>query len=135
MTAAGKETVDLLNDEILYEEKGGNKMAKYVTVERCVQQQVYPVQRKTERCAVWRSVNLPQYFPKPGWVEHDAEEIWASQLGVAVEAMNLIGGFGGRHCGNWNYKSERDSDRLGQKYRRTGVSCDRLAVPKNIGVL
>jgi len=32
-----------------------------------------------------------QYFPKPGWVEHDADEIWASQLGVAVEAMTMIG--------------------------------------------
>ena len=32
-----------------------------------------------------------QYFPQPGWVEHDADEIWASQLGVAVEAMNMIG--------------------------------------------
>lgn len=28
-----------------------------------------------------------QLFPKSGWVEHDAEEIWASQIGVAVEAM------------------------------------------------
>lgn len=32
-----------------------------------------------------------QYFPKPGWVEHDADEIWASMLGVAVEALNKIG--------------------------------------------
>ena len=32
-----------------------------------------------------------QYFPQPGWVEHDANEIWASQLGVAVEAMRKIG--------------------------------------------
>ena len=24
-----------------------------------------------------------QFFPQPGWVEHDAEEIWASQFGVA----------------------------------------------------
>ena len=31
-----------------------------------------------------------QIFPQPGWVEHDAEEIWASMLGVAVEAMNKI---------------------------------------------
>ena len=31
-----------------------------------------------------------QYFPQPGWVEHDADEIWASMLGVAVEAMNKI---------------------------------------------
>jgi len=28
-----------------------------------------------------------QIFPKAGWVEHDAEEIWASQMGVAVEAL------------------------------------------------
>lgn len=32
-----------------------------------------------------------QYFPKPGWVEHDANEIWSTQLGVAVEAMSKIG--------------------------------------------
>ena len=32
-----------------------------------------------------------QYFPKPGWVEHDANEIWATQLGVALSAMNKIG--------------------------------------------
>lgn len=31
-----------------------------------------------------------QYFPKPGWVEHDAGEIWSTQLGVAVEAMSKI---------------------------------------------
>jgi glycerol kinase len=28
-----------------------------------------------------------QIFPKAGWVEHDAGEIWASQIGVAVEAL------------------------------------------------
>lgn len=32
-----------------------------------------------------------QIFPKAGWVEHDADEIWAGMLGVAVEAMNMIG--------------------------------------------
>ena len=32
-----------------------------------------------------------QIFPRPGWVEHDANEIWATQLGVAVEAMGKIG--------------------------------------------
>lgn len=31
-----------------------------------------------------------QFFPNPGWVEHDANEIWSTQLGVAVEAMNMI---------------------------------------------
>ncbi|MCR5702870.1 MAG: glycerol kinase GlpK [Lachnospiraceae bacterium] len=28
-----------------------------------------------------------QYFPQSGWVEHDADEIWASQVGVMAEAM------------------------------------------------
>ncbi|MBE5933219.1 MAG: glycerol kinase GlpK [Lachnospiraceae bacterium] len=32
-----------------------------------------------------------QMFPNPGWVEHDAEEIWSTQLGVAVEAINKCG--------------------------------------------
>lgn len=32
-----------------------------------------------------------QIFPKPGWVEHDATEIWSTQLSVAVEAMSKIG--------------------------------------------
>ena len=32
-----------------------------------------------------------QYYPKPGWVEHEADEIWSTQLGVAVEAMSKIG--------------------------------------------
>ena len=33
---------------------------------------------------------FPQIFPKPGWVEHNAMEIWATQLGVAQEAMAKI---------------------------------------------
>lgn len=32
-----------------------------------------------------------QYYPKPGWVEHDADEIWSKQLAVAQEAMARIG--------------------------------------------
>ncbi len=32
-----------------------------------------------------------QFFPQPGWVEHDANEIWSTQLGVATEAV-LKGG-------------------------------------------
>ena len=31
-----------------------------------------------------------QIFPKPGWVEHDAREIWATQFGVAVEALGKV---------------------------------------------
>ncbi len=35
---------------------------------------------------------IQQYFPAPGWVEHDAEEIWTTQLAVAQEAMQAAGG-------------------------------------------
>ena len=46
--------------------------------------------KKGEMCSVAQR-EFTQYFPQPGWVEHDADEIWASMLGVAVEAMNKIG--------------------------------------------
>lgn len=36
-----------------------------------------------------------QIYPQPGWVEHNAMEIWSSQLAVALEAMALV---------NANYK-------------------------------
>ena len=32
-----------------------------------------------------------QHFPQAGWVEHDANEIWSSQLGVATEAIVKAG--------------------------------------------
>ena len=67
-------------------------MAKYVmaldagtTSNRCIL-----FNEKGEMCSVSQR-EFTQYFPKPGWVEHDADEIWACQLGVAVEAMNKIG--------------------------------------------
>ena len=67
-------------------------MAKYImaldagtTSNRCIL-----FNEKGEMCSVAQR-EFTQYFPQPGWVEHDADEIWASQLGVAVEAMNMIG--------------------------------------------
>lgn len=66
-------------------------MAKYImaldagtTSNRCIL-----FNEKGEMCSVAQR-EFTQYFPQPGWVEHDADEIWASQLGVAVEAMNKI---------------------------------------------
>ncbi len=67
-------------------------MAKYVmaldagtTSNRCIL-----FNEKGEMCSVAQK-EFTQYFPKPGWVEHDASEIWSTQLGVAVEAMSKIG--------------------------------------------
>lgn len=45
---------------------------------------------KGEMCSVAQK-EFTQYFPKPGYVEHDANEIWSTQMGVAVEAMSKIG--------------------------------------------
>ena len=41
---------------------------------------------KGEMCSVAQK-EFTQYFPKPGWVEHDAIEIWLTQYAVAAEAL------------------------------------------------
>ena len=62
-----------------------------------------------EMCSVAQK-EFTQYFPKPGWVEHDANEIWTTQLGVALSAMNQIGGGYRRHR---HHEPARDDHRLG----------------------
>ena len=42
---------------------------------------------------------FPQYFPETGYVEHDAEEIWSSQLAVAKEALKKAGLAAGQIAG------------------------------------
>ena len=44
---------------------------------------------KGEMCSVAQK-EFTQIYPKPGWVEHNANEIWSTQLGVAVEALSKI---------------------------------------------
>ena len=67
-------------------------MAKYVmaldagtTSNRCIL-----FNEKGEMCSVAQK-EFTQYFPQPGWVEHDANEIWQTQLSVAREAMQKVG--------------------------------------------
>lgn len=45
---------------------------------------------KNERICSAAQKEFTQYFPQPGWVEHDAEEIWATQTGLMYEAMSKI---------------------------------------------
>ena len=45
---------------------------------------------KGEMCSVAQK-EFTQFFPQPGWVEHDASEIWQTQLSVARQAMLKIG--------------------------------------------
>ena len=67
-------------------------MAKYImaldagtTSSRCIL-----FNKKGEMVSVAQK-EFTQHFPKPGWVEHDANEIWSTQLGVAVEAVLKAG--------------------------------------------
>lgn len=67
-------------------------MSKYImaldsgtTSNRCIL-----FNKEGQICSVAQK-EFTQYFPKPGWVEHDAEEIWATQLEVTKQAMNNIG--------------------------------------------
>lgn len=67
-------------------------MAKYVmaldsgtTSNRCIL-----FNEKGEMCSVAQK-EFTQYFPHPGWVEHDATEIWLTQYAVASEALAKAG--------------------------------------------
>ena len=46
--------------------------------------------RKGEICEVAQK-ELTQHYPKAGWVEHNADAIWSTQISVAVEAMARLG--------------------------------------------
>ncbi len=79
-----------------------------------------------------------QIFPKPGWVEHDATEIWATQAGVATEALRkaglaasdiaAIGITNQRETAVvWDRKTGRPiCNAIVWQDRRTAAACDRL---------
>lgn len=79
-----------------------------------------------------------QYFPKPGWVEHDPEEIWKSQLSVArsairrakvsAEQIQAIGITNQRETTVvWNRRTgEPIHNAIVWQDRRTAATCDRL---------
>jgi len=69
-----------------------DKAAKYImaldqgtTSSRCIL-----FDKKGNICSMAQK-EFKQYYPNPGWVEHDPMEIWSSQLAVAIEAMARIG--------------------------------------------
>lgn len=79
-----------------------------------------------------------QIFPKPGWVEHDAQEIWATQSNVAAQAI-LKAGLTATDIATIGITNQRETtvvwDRAtGQPIcnaivwqdRRTAPACDRL---------
>src|SRR6185436_12879999 len=79
-----------------------------------------------------------QHFPQPGWVEHDPEEIWATQVAVAGEAIARAG-LQARDIAAIGITNQREStvvwDRASGKPlanaivwqdRRTAAACDAL---------
>jgi glycerol kinase len=68
---------------------------------------------------------LPQYFPQPGWVEHDPEEIWQSQLAAAATALAAAGA-GSRDLAAIGITNQRETTLLWD--RRTGEPVHRAIV-------
>lgn len=114
-------------------------MSKYImaldagtTSNRCIL-----FNRKGEIVSVAQK-EFSQIFPNPGWVEHDANEIWSTQLGVAVEAMSKIGASAGDIAGIgitnqrettvvWDKKTgEPVCNAIVWQCRRTSEYCDSL---------
>jgi len=79
-----------------------------------------------------------QFFPEPGWIEHDPEEIWSTQAYVATEAINRAGLYSGdiyaigitnqrETTVVWNRKTGRPiHNAIVWQDRRTAGYCDKL---------
>ncbi len=81
---------------------------------------------------------FPQIFPKPGWVEHNPDEIWSSQIGVANEALARIG-IQASHIAAIGITNQRETTIVWERKtgkpiynaivwqdRRTAIYCDEL---------
>ncbi|MDA3868340.1 MAG: glycerol kinase GlpK [Salinivirgaceae bacterium] len=79
-----------------------------------------------------------QIFPKPGWVEHDANEIWSSQISVAAEAVAQAG-ITGKNIAAIGITNQRETTLVWDREtgepvynaivwqdRRTSKACDEL---------
>ena len=117
----------------------GRQMERYMmaldagtTSNRCIL-----FNRRGEICSVAQK-EFTQYFPRPGWVEHDAEEIWSVMLEVAQEAMRKIGAASTDIAGIgitnqrettvvWNRETGKPVSRaIVWQCRRTAEYCDEL---------
>lgn len=96
-----------------------------------------------EICSVAQK-EFPQIFPQSGWVEHNPQEIWASQAAVAAEAISKIG-INGTNIAAIGITNQRETTIVWDREtgepvynaivwqdRRTSEYCDKL---KNEGLL
>ena len=114
-------------------------MAKYImaldsgtTSNRCIL-----FDREGRICSVAQK-EFTQHFPQPGWVEHDADEIFSTQLEVAQQALRNIGATAGDIAAIgitnqrettivWNkYTGRPISNAIVWQCRRTAAYCDEL---------
>ena len=83
---------------------------------------------------------LPQIFPRPGWVEHNPNDIWSTQAGVAAEALTNAG-VAARDVAGIGITNQRETTILWERRsgkplgnaivwqdRRTAAVCERLKV-------
>lgn len=88
-----------------------------------------------------------QFFPKPGWVEHDADEIWSSQISVAAEAVAKAG-ISGADIAAIGITNQRETTVVWDREtgvpvykaivwqdRRTAKYCDQLKAEGNIDTI
>ena len=79
-----------------------------------------------------------QFYPKPGWVEHDAKEIWSSQASVVAESISKAG-LSGKNIAGIGITNQRETTILWDRQtgepvynaivwqdRRTSEYCDEL---------
>ena len=83
-------------------------------------------------------MEFPQYFPQPGWVEHDPMEIWSSEAAVIAQAISQIG-IGGLDIAAIGITNQRETtivwdaetgapvhNAIVWQDRRTSAFCDEL---------
>ena len=82
--------------------------------------------------AGWSYREFPQYFPRPGWVEHDANEIWDAVTAVLERARRHPRPAGGRHR---HHRPARDRRGVVPQHRRAPAPGHRVAGPAHGGAL
>lgn len=93
--------------------------------------------RKGEPCATAQR-EFPQIFPKPGWVEHDPNEIWSSQASVIAEVITTLD-INGKNIAGIGITNQRETtvvwdaetgeplyNAIVWQDRRTAELCDKL---------
>lgn len=102
--------------------------------------------KKGEPCATAQR-EFPQIFPKPGWVEHDPNEIWSSQASVIAEVITTLD-INGKNIAGIGITNQRETtvvwdaetgeplyNAIVWQDRRTAELCDKLKAEGKSGLI